>query len=91
MPELARNLARLMRDLRSAMDEVRETFNEFTKEDLLPTKEIDTYYRETIDSVKKSIEPPLDMPDMKEIDKELKETIQQIEKPADDPPSEPPA
>jgi sec-independent protein translocase protein TatB len=79
MPELARNLAKLMRDLRSAMDDVREQFNEFTREDLLPTKEIDEYYRETIDSVKKSIEPPPDMPDVKEINQELEQTIQEVE------------
>lgn len=90
MPELARNLAKLMRDLRSTMDDVREQFNEFTREDLLPTKEIDQYYRETIDSVKKSIEPPPDMPDVKEINQELEKTIQEVEKPpVDDSSSEP--
>jgi Tat protein translocase TatB subunit len=92
MPELARNLARLMRDLRSAMDDVREQFNEFTKEDLLPTKEIDAFYRDTIDSVKKSVEPPPDMPDMKDMNKELEDTIKQIEQPAPEPeqPADPP-
>jgi sec-independent protein translocase protein TatB len=79
MPELARNLAKLMRDLRSAMDDVREQFNEFTREDLLPTKEIDEYYRETIDSVKKSIEPPPDMPEVKDINQELGKTIREVE------------
>ena len=90
MPELARNVAKLIRDLRMAMDEVREQFNELTKEDLLPTKEIDEYYRETIDSVKKSIEPPADMPDVKEIDKELQDTIREAEKPAEKPASDAP-
>jgi sec-independent protein translocase protein TatB len=77
MPELARNLAKLMREVRSAMDDVREQFDELTREDLLPTKEIDAYYRETIDTVKKSIEPPPDMPDMKEINKGIEQSLQQ--------------
>ncbi|RJP14852.1 MAG: twin-arginine translocase subunit TatB [Candidatus Abyssobacteria bacterium SURF_5] len=84
MPELARNLAKLVRDLRGAMDEVREQFNELTKEDLLPTKEIDAYYRETIDSVKKSIEPPPDMPDIKDINAEVEQSIRQIDNPPPD-------
>lgn len=84
MPELARNLAKLIRDLRSAMDDVREQFDEFTKEDLLPTKEIDEYYRETIDSVKKSIEPPPDMPDMKEITRDIEKSLQPQDTPGDE-------
>ncbi|UCD57798.1 MAG: twin-arginine translocase subunit TatB [Candidatus Hydrogenedentota bacterium] len=88
MPELARSLARLMRDLRRAMDEVREQFEELTREDLLNTKDIDSYYRDTLDSVKNSMEPP---PDMKDIGKEIEESIQQIEKPEDKPePDKPP-
>ncbi len=86
MPELARALARLMRDLRHAMNEVRDQFDELTREDLLGTKEIDSYYRETIDSVKKSVEPP---PDVKEIGKEIEKSIQQEERPEEKPKDEP--
>ncbi len=91
MPELARALARVMRDLRSAMDEVREQFEELTREDLLNTREIDAYYHETIDSVKKSIEPP---PDVSDLGKEIEESLQEREDTGDDskkeaPPSQP--
>ena len=90
MPELARALARLMRDLRGAMDEVRGQFEELTREDLAVKKEIDSYYRDTVDSVKSSIEPP---PDMKDTGKEIEESIRQIDQPEtetkqDKPPAE---
>ena len=81
MPELARALARLMRDLRGAMDEVRGQFEELTREELTAKKEIDSYYRDTIDSVKKSIEPP---PDIEDIGKEIEDSIQKIEQPDDE-------
>ena len=87
MPELARALARVMRDLRGAMDEVREQFEEITREDLFDTKEIDSYYRETIDGVKSSLEPP---EDVKEIGKEIEESIKDIDKPAEEPKAEEP-
>jgi Tat protein translocase TatB subunit len=61
MPELARALARIMRDLRVAMDEVRTQFEEITREDLLDTKEIESYYHDTIDSIKESVEPPAEL------------------------------
>lgn len=89
MPEIARALARLMRDLRHAMDEVRDQFDEMTREDLLGTKDIDTYYRETVDDVKKSIEAP---PEVKDIGKEIEESVRDIENSSDsDKPNEPPA
>ncbi|RJP71080.1 MAG: twin-arginine translocase subunit TatB [Candidatus Abyssobacteria bacterium SURF_17] len=89
MPEIARALARLMRDLRHAMDEVRDQFDEMTREDLLGTKDIDNYYRETVNSVKKSIEAP---PEVKKVGKEIEDSMRQIEKPTEDEPSpkEPP-
>ena len=81
MPELARALARLMRDLRSAMDEVRGQFEELTREDLAAKKEIDSYYRDTVDTVKHSIEPPSDM---KDIGKEIEDSIEGIDRPEDE-------
>ena len=87
MPELARALARVMRDLRGAMDEVRGQFEDLTREDLLDTKEIDDYYRGTIDSVKSSMEPPADI---KDAGKEIEDTIKQIEKPDEDSKPDPP-
>jgi Tat protein translocase TatB subunit len=76
MPEVARALAKVMRDLRVAMDEVREQFEEFTREDLIGKKEIENYYKETIDSVKKTIEAP---EEMKKLDKDLKEVAKSVE------------
>ena len=87
MPELARALARVMRDLRGAMDEVREQFEEITREDLFDTKEIDSYYRETIDGVKSSLEPP---EDVKKIGEEIDESIKDLHKPAEEPKAEEP-
>ncbi len=96
MPELARALARLMRDLRGAMDEVRGHFDEIAREDLFDTKEIDSYYKDTIDSVKSAVEAP---DDVKEIGKEIDDTLKQIDSPVqkskpqkskpDEPPTEP--
>ncbi len=87
MPELARALARIMRDLRGAMDEVRGQFEELTREELFDTREIDSYYRETVDSVKESMEPP---PDLKEIGGEIEDAIDPTEKPGETPkPDEP--
>jgi Tat protein translocase TatB subunit len=99
MPELARGLARIMRDVRGIMDEVRQQFEEITREDLLDTKEIDAYYRETIDNVKKSMEPPPEIkesPDIsaeaKQLGDEVMDSLQLIEKPKkESPPEEPPA
>ena len=93
MPELARALARVMRDLRNAMDEVRSQFEELTREDLLGTEEIDSYYRETIESVKDSIEPPADI---KDTGKEMEQLLEESEKPEEfpkpeKPPDQPPA
>jgi sec-independent protein translocase protein TatB len=89
MPELARALARLMRDLRGAMDEVRGQFEELTRENLLDTKEIDSYYRDTIDSVKSSMELP---PEVTEAGKEIEKSVSQIEPPKEDSePNKPPA
>lgn len=82
MPEVARTLAKVMRELRSIMDDVQDQFNEFTREDLLGTNEIDTYYKETIDSVKKTIELPSDV---KDIPKQIEEAVQQAGTPADEP------
>ena len=88
MPELARTLARLMRDLRGVMDEVRGQFEDLTREDLLDTKEIDSYYRETIEDVKELMEPP---PDVKEIGKEIEESLQEVPEPEETPkPDDPP-
>ena len=81
MPELARALARLMRDLRGAMNEVRDQFEELTREELATKKEIDSYYRDTINSVKESMEPPSDV---KEMGKEIEESIRQIEPPEEE-------
>ncbi|GAB4350817.1 MAG: hypothetical protein Kow0099_34610 [Candidatus Abyssubacteria bacterium] len=77
MPELARALARVMRDLRIAMDEVREQFEEFTREDLIGKREIENYYRETVDSVKKSIEAPPE--ELEKLGKELEDVKNAIE------------
>ncbi len=84
MPELARALARLMRDLRGAMDEVRGQFEELTREELFDTKEVDSYYRDTVDSIKEAVEAP---DDVKQIGKEIDDTIKQIDKPAEEPKS----
>lgn len=78
MPELARALARLMRELRGAMDEVRQQFEDITREDLLDTKEIESYYRDTIDSVKDSMEPPSDLDEATEPPPEIKEASEEI-------------
>ena len=78
MPEVARVLARVMRDLRGAMDEVRRQFEDITREDLLDTKEIDSYYRDTIDSVKNSMEPPSDMDDVTEPPPEIQEASEEV-------------
>jgi Tat protein translocase TatB subunit len=87
MPEVARTLAKVIRELRSIMDDVQEQFNEFTREDLLGTNEINSYYKETIDSVKKSIEPP---PDMKNVGKEIEDSLKQAENPEAEPKPEVP-
>ena len=87
MPELARSIARLMRDLRGAIDEVRGQFEEITREDLFDTKGIDSYYRDTIDSVKNSMEPP---EDIKDIGKEIDDSLKQIDKPAEEPKAQEP-
>ena len=97
MPELARALARIMRDLRTAMDEVREQFEELTREDLLDTKEIESYYRDTIDSVKDSMEPPPEMeeaveppPEVKQISEEVTDSLSLLEESEDKPESDEP-
>ncbi len=78
MPELARALARLMRELRGAMDEVRQQFEEITREDLLDTKEIESFYRDTIDSVKDSMEPPADLDEASKPPPELEQASEEI-------------
>lgn len=84
MPELARALARLMRDLRGAMDEVRGHFEDLTKEDFLGTKEIDDYYRNTIKDVKESMEAPDEVKEVsKDISNEITDSMQLIERPED--------
>ena len=102
MPEVARAVARLMRDLRGAMDEVRGHFDEITREDLFDTKEIESYYRDTIDGVKKVVELPEDVKedveeakrDVEKFGKDVDDSIKQIDKPAEEtkteePPSQP--
>jgi Sec-independent protein translocase protein TatA len=80
MPELARGLARLLRDLRGAMDEVRGHFDDLTREDLFDTKEIDSYYRETIDSVKKVVEMPTEIKkDLSGAQDEVKGVSQEVQ------------
>ena len=89
MPEVARALARVMRDLRGAMDEVRGQFDDITREDLFDTKEIESYYRDTIDGVKKAVEVPEDLTEgieqatrsVEEIGKDVGDSIKQIDKP----------
>lgn len=91
MPEVARAVARLMRELRGAMDEVRGQFDEITREDLLDTKEIESYYRDTIDGVKKAVEPPEIFKegvegvkrDLEEFGKDVDDSIKQIDEPTD--------
>jgi Tat protein translocase TatB subunit len=92
MPEVARVVARLMRDLRGAMDEVRGHFEEIAREDLFDTKEIESYYRDTIDGVKKIVEMPEEMKDgskefkeeIEGIGKEIGDSINEIEKPIEE-------
>ena len=96
MPEVARAVARLMRDLRGAMDEVRGHFDEITREDLFDTKEIESYYRDTIDGVKKVVELPEDVKedvekvkrDVEEFGKDVDDSIKRIDKPTEEPPPE---
>ncbi len=91
MPEVARAVARLMRELRGAMDEVRGQFDEIAREDLFDTKEIESYYRDTIDGVKKAVEPPEILKesvegvkkDLEEFGKDVDDSIKQIDKPTD--------
>ena len=97
MPEVARVVARLMRDLRGAMDEVRGHFDDIAREDLFDTKEIDSYYRDTIDGVKKIVEAPEDVKEdieeakrsVEEFGKDVDDSIKRIDKPAEEPPPEP--
>jgi Sec-independent protein translocase protein TatA len=92
MPEVARVVARLMRDLRGAMDEVRGHFEERAREDLFDTKEMESYYRDTIDGVKKIVEMPEEMKDgakeFKEeiagVGEEIDASIKEIDKPAEE-------
>ena len=96
MPEVARAVARLMRDLRGAMDEVRGHFDDITREDLLDTKEIESFYRDTIDGVKKVVELPEDVKedvekvkrDVEEFGKDVDDSIKQVDKPTKEPPPE---
>ncbi len=98
MPEVARALARVMRDLRGAMDEVRGQFDEITREDLFDTKEIESYYRDTIDGVKKAVEVPEDVKEgieqatrsVEEIGKDVGDSIKQIDEPSPEPSKESP-
>jgi sec-independent protein translocase protein TatB len=91
MPEVARAVARLMRDLRGAMDEVRGHFEDIAREDLFDTKEMESYYRDTIDGVKKIVEMPEELKEgakefEKEIEgvgKEIDSSIKEIDKPAE--------
>jgi len=92
MPEVARALARMMRDLRGAMDEVRRQFEDITREDLLDTKEIESYYRDTIDSVKNSMEPPSDLddvtkppPEIQQASEEVMDSLRLIERKVEEP------
>jgi Tat protein translocase TatB subunit len=92
MPEVARVVARLMRDLRGAMDEVRGHFEEIARDDLFDTKEMESYYRDTIDGVKKIIDMPEEMKDgakefkeeIEGVGKEIGDSVKEIEKPAEE-------
>ena len=102
MPEVARVVARLMRDLRGAMDEVRGHFEDIAREDLFDTKEMESYYRDTIDGVKKIVEMPEELKEgakgfkeeIEGVGKEIDPSIKEIDKPAEEikaeePPSQP--
>ncbi len=89
MPELARSLARLMRDVRHMMDDARDQIEEITREELLDKKDVNSYYRGVVDSVKKAV----DVPEIKNLGQDIEKTVQQLEeKPEDKPkPENPPA
>jgi sec-independent protein translocase protein TatB len=86
MPELARSIVRLMRDVRRMMDDARGQIEEITREELLNKKDVDSYYRDVVDTVKKAIDAPDIDAIGREINREMEKAVQQLEKEPEEPP-----